>query len=181
MTPEQLEAIAAQLYVEMLEAGFAAVAEFHYLHHAPDGSPYADRAEMSARIAAAAGATGIGLTLLPVLLRPRGFGGAPPAPGQRRFVNDLDGFARLLRGLPRGLRRLDAPRLRAAFAARRRRRSELPTRSPALAGDGPIHIHVAEQSRRWMIASPGRGARPVDGCSTTRRSTSAGARSTRPT
>ena len=41
MSPDDVEAVAAQLYVEMLEAGFAAVAEFHYLHHAPDGSPYA--------------------------------------------------------------------------------------------------------------------------------------------
>ena len=54
MTPDDVEAVAAQLYVEMLEAGFAAVAEFHYLHHAPDGAPYARRAEMAERIVAAA-------------------------------------------------------------------------------------------------------------------------------
>src|SRR6476659_9810951 len=96
MTPDQVEAVAAELYVEMLEAGFTRVGEFHYLHHDRDGSPYAQIAEMSARIAAAAGATGIGLTLLPVFYAHGGFGGAAPNPGQRRFVNDLDRFARLL-------------------------------------------------------------------------------------
>ena len=55
MTPEQVEAVAAQLYVEMLEAGFTRVGEFHYLHHDRDGRPYADLAEMAGRIAAAAG------------------------------------------------------------------------------------------------------------------------------
>ena len=94
MTPDDVEAVAAQLYVEMLEAGFAAVAEFHYLHHAPDGAPYANRAEMAARIVAAARETGIGLTLLPVFYAHGGFGGAPPTPQQRRFVTDIDSFAR---------------------------------------------------------------------------------------
>ena len=90
MSPDDVEAIAAQLYVEMLEAGFTAVGEFHYLHHAPDGSPYADPAEMAARIVAAARDTGIGLTLLPVFYAHATFGGAPPRPEQRRFICDLD-------------------------------------------------------------------------------------------
>src|SRR5215218_8008666 len=67
LTPDDVEAIAAWAYVEMLEAGFTAVAEFHYLHHAPDGCPYANLAEMAERIAAAASQAGIGLALLPVL------------------------------------------------------------------------------------------------------------------
>ena len=74
------------------------VGEFHYLHHDIDGRPYADIAEMAERIAAAAAETGIGLTLLPVFYAHSGFGGAAPNEGQRRFVNDLDGFARLLEG-----------------------------------------------------------------------------------
>ena len=94
MTPDDVEAVAAQLYVEMLEAGFTRVGEFHYLHHDRDGTPYADPAEMAARIAAAADDTGIGLTLLPVFYAHGGFGGAAPNAGQRRFLNDLDGFAR---------------------------------------------------------------------------------------
>ncbi len=81
MDPDQIEATAAQLYVEMLEAGFSAVAEFHYLHNAPDGRPYARRAELAARIAAAARIAGIGLTLLPVFYAHATFGGAPPRRG----------------------------------------------------------------------------------------------------
>ncbi|MDQ4060138.1 MAG: amidohydrolase family protein, partial [Pseudomonadota bacterium] len=90
--PVEVEAIAALAYLEMLEAGFTAVGEFHYLHHAPDGNPYGNLAEMAARIAAAAATTGIGLTLLPCFYSSGGFGGQAPDPGQRRFINDLDGF-----------------------------------------------------------------------------------------
>ena len=96
MTPDHVEAVAAQLYAEMLEAGFSRVGEFHYLHHDVDGRPYADIAEMAVRIAAAATRTGIGLTLLPVFYAHSGFGGQAPTEGQRRFINDLNGFARLI-------------------------------------------------------------------------------------
>src|SRR5208337_598406 len=96
MSPDDLEAVAAQLYVEMLEAGFSAVAEFHYLHHERDGSPYAQRAEMAARIVSAARETGIGLTLLPVFYAHATFGGAAPKPEQRRFITDVASFARLV-------------------------------------------------------------------------------------
>ena len=94
--PDDLEAIAAFAYMEMLEAGFTWVAEFHYLHHQPDGRPYDNVAEMSERIVAAADAAGIGLTLLPVLYRQSGFLGKPPTPAQRRFVCDRDRYARLM-------------------------------------------------------------------------------------
>src|ERR1700722_16338240 len=91
MEPEDVEAVAAQLYVEMLEAGFTRVGEFHYLHHDVDGRPYGDIAEMATRIAAATERSGIGLTLLPVFYAHSSFGAAPPSAEQRRFVNDLDG------------------------------------------------------------------------------------------
>ena len=94
LTPDDLEAIAALAYMEMLEAGFTWVAEFHYLHHQPDGRPYDNVAEMSERIVAAAAEVGIGLTLLPVLYRQSGFGGKPPSAAQRRFLNDRDSYAR---------------------------------------------------------------------------------------
>jgi formiminoglutamate deiminase len=81
LTPDDVEAIARQLYVEMLETGFTAVGEFHYLHHDTDGSPYADPAEMAERIVSAADATGIGLTLLPVLYHQGGFGAVPLTQG----------------------------------------------------------------------------------------------------
>ncbi len=71
------------------------VGEFHYLHHDVDGRPYADIGEMAARIAAAASETGIGLTLLPVFYAHSGFGGQKPTEGQRRFINDLNSFAKL--------------------------------------------------------------------------------------
>ena len=95
LTPDDVEAIAALVQVEMLESGYGSVAEFHYLHHQPGGTPYADPAELAHRIAAAAADTGIGLTLLPVLYSFGGAGEAPLAGGQRRFGNDLDGFLRL--------------------------------------------------------------------------------------
>ncbi len=101
MTPDQVEAVAAQAYVEMLEAGFTRVGEFHYLHHAPDGRSYDDVAEMSGRILAAADATRIGLTLLPVFYAHSGFGGAPPGDAQRRFICDLDLYGRARRACAR--------------------------------------------------------------------------------
>src|SRR5207244_174681 len=96
MTPDQVEAVAAQLYMEMLEAGFGRVGEFHYLHHGRDGRPYTNVGEMAERIASAADETGIGLTLLPVFYAHSGFGGLAPNEGQRRFINDVDSFGRLL-------------------------------------------------------------------------------------
>jgi cytosine/adenosine deaminase-related metal-dependent hydrolase len=131
----------------MLEAGFSRVGEFHYLHHDRDGRHYADPAEMAGRIAAAANLTGIGLTLLPVFYAHGNFGGAPPEPGQRRFISDLDGFARLLQksraaieGMPGANLGVAPHSLRAVTPA------ELASVA-ALAGSGPVHIHVAEQAK----------------------------------
>jgi len=93
LDPDDVEAVAGLAYVEMLESGFTRVGEFHYLHHDPAGRPYANLAEMTTRIAAAATATGIALTLLPSLYAHGGFGAAPlTAVGQRRFVCDVDAF-----------------------------------------------------------------------------------------
>ncbi|RBC63557.1 formimidoylglutamate deiminase, partial [Xanthomonas oryzae pv. oryzae] len=96
LDPDSLQAIAEQAYVEMLESGFTRVGEFHYLHHAVSGAPYAHAGEMSERIAAAAANTGIGLSLLPVFYAHSDFGGAAPSPAQRRLIHGIDGFARLL-------------------------------------------------------------------------------------
>ena len=162
MTPDQVEAVAAQAYVEMLEAGFTRVGEFHYLHHAADGRPYDDIGEMSGRIVAAADATRIGLTLLPVFYAHSGFAGAPPADAQRRFICDLDRYARLVeraRGLVRSLDGADlglAPHsLRAATA------SEIAA-VVGLAGQGPLHIHIAEQVAEVEACLAWSGARPVE-------------------
>src|SRR5690242_1884740 len=97
--PEELQAIAAQLYVEMLKAGYTHVCEFHYLHNAPDGAPYADRAAMSRAIIEAARDAGIGLTLLPVLYMTGGFDGRPLSDRQRRFGLSVDAYLRLLESL----------------------------------------------------------------------------------
>jgi formiminoglutamate deiminase len=160
MSPDDVETVAAQLYVEMLEAGFAAVGEFHYLHNAPDGAPYAAPAEMAGRIVAAAQSTGIGLTLLPVFYAHATFGGAPPKPEQRRFITDVDGFARLLdesRALMKGFGPVGvAPHsLRAATPA------EIAA-VVGLAGDGLIHIHAAEQVKEVEDCLAWSGARPVE-------------------
>jgi formiminoglutamate deiminase len=161
MSPEDVEAVAAQLYVEMLEAGFAAVAEFHYLHHAPDGSPYAARGELASRIVAASRTAGIGLTLLPVFYAHGTFGGAPPKPEQRRFLNDVDSFARLLedsralmRDAPGGVVGVAPHSLRAVAPA------EL-SAVVGLAGAAPIHIHAAEQVKEVEDCLLWSGSRPV--------------------
>ena len=160
MSPDDVEAVAAQLYVEMLEAGFAAVGEFHYLHNAPDGAPSAAPAELAARIVAAAQATGIGLTLLPVFYAHATFGGAPPRPEQRRFIADLDGFARLLDDC-RVLMADVGPVGVAPHSLRAATPAEIAA-VVALAADGPIHIHAAEQVKEVEDCLAWSGARPVE-------------------
>ena len=160
--PEEIEAITALAFLEMLEGGFTRVCEFHYLHNDPSGAPYDDIAEIAGRIVAAAATTGIGLTLLPVFYAHAGFGGQPPAHGQRRFVTDLDGFSDLTgrcRALTAGLDGAVAgvaPHSLRAVAP-----DELAV-MPALAGDGPIHIHVAEQTKEVQDCLDWSGARPVE-------------------
>ena len=162
MTPDQVEAVAAQLYVEMLESGFGRVGEFHYLHHDRDGKPYANVAEMAERIAAAAAATGISLTLLPVFYAHSGFGGAAPGDGQRRFINDLPGFARLLDESRRAVASLDGAVVGVAPHSLRAVTPEELNEVTALAWGGPIHIHVAEQTREVEDCVAWSGARPVE-------------------
>jgi formimidoylglutamate deiminase len=162
MTPEHVEAVAAQLYAEMLEAGFTRVGEFHYLHHDVDGRPYADVAEMAARIAAAASETGIGLTLLPVFYAHSGFGGQKPTEGQRRFINDLNGFAKLMESsrkavesIPEAVVGVAPHSLRAVTP---RELAAVTAMSPA----GPVHIHAAEQMREVEDCIEWSGSRPVE-------------------
>ncbi len=162
MDPDTFEAIAAQAYVEMLEAGFTHVGEFHYLHHDVDGRPYADLAEMSARIAAAAEQTGIGLTLLPVFYAHGGFAGQPPGSGQRRFLNDIERFARLLEGARRAVAGLDDAVVGVAPHSLRAVTPEQLREVVALAADGPIHIHAAEQIREVQECLAWSGQRPVE-------------------
>jgi formiminoglutamate deiminase len=162
MTPEQAEVVAAQLYVEMLEAGFTRVGEFHYLHHDRDGQPYANVAEMADRIVAAAGTTGIGLTLLPVFYAHSNFGGAAPNEGQRRFINDLNRFAGLLDKTRESVRVLNQGVVGVAPHSLRAVTPEELVELEKLAAGGPIHIHIAEQVKEVEDCVAWSGKRPVE-------------------
>lgn len=160
LQPDAVQAIAEQAYVEMLESGFTRVGEFHYLHHAADGSAYANRAEMAERIAAAAQGSGIGLTLLPVFYAHADFGGAAPNPAQRRLIHDVDGFADLLHGCQRALQGLDDAVLGIApHSLRAVTGEELAALLPLTTG--PVHIHIAEQTREVDACVAWSGLRPV--------------------
>ena len=162
MTPDQVEAVAAQLYVEMLEAGFSRVGEFHYLHHDRDGKPYANIAEMGERIAAAAAETGIGLTLLPVFYAHSSFGGAAPNEGQRRFINDVNRFGQLLEKSREAVRSLDQAIVGVAPHSLRAATPDELNAVAAMAPNGPVHIHVAEQVKDVADCVAWSGARPVE-------------------
>ena len=152
--------IATQLYIEMLLAGFTSVCEFHYLHHDVTGRPYADPAEMSLRLVAAARRAGIGLTLLPVLYQHGGFGRAPTSPQQRRFVHSVDGVLHLVERLrregvavgvaPHSLRAVAPDALTALVQG-------LQSMDPL----APVHIHVAEQQQEVTDSLAWSGARPM--------------------
>jgi formiminoglutamate deiminase len=162
MTPDHVEAVAAQLYMEMLEAGFSRVGEFHYLHHDKDGGRYANIAELAERIGAASVESGIGLTLLPVLYAHSGFGGATPIEGQRRFINSLDSFQALMDGCRTVIARLPEAKLGVAPHSLRAVTPEELAAAVESAGEGPIHIHVAEQTKEVEDCVAWSGQRPVE-------------------
>jgi len=162
LDPDDVQAIAAMAMMEMLEGGFTSLAEFHYLHHGPDGRPYSDRAELSARIAAAAAETGIGLTLLPVLYAQGGFGGQPARPGQRRFLNGIDDYLALHEGARKAVAALPYG---AIGTAPHSLRAVTPETLQALVDaklPGPVHIHVAEQVKEVEDCLAWSGRRPVE-------------------
>jgi formimidoylglutamate deiminase len=164
VTPDELEAIATSLYVEMLEAGYTSVCEFHYVHHDHDGRPYADDAALSMCLLRAAARAGIGLTLLPVLYQTSGFGGTPPSEGQRRFIRSTDNMLALLQKLkplceaqgarlglaPHSLRAVPPDSLREALAGLH-----------AMDTAAPVHIHIAEQTAEVDAFLAWSGQRPV--------------------
>ncbi|WP_244831438.1 formimidoylglutamate deiminase [Caballeronia sp. TF1N1] len=165
ITPETLGAIARWLYVEMLKAGYTSVCEFHYVHHAEDGTRHANPAELAQRVVDAASETGIGMTMLPVLYQFSGFGEEPPRDDQRRFVNTTEGYLDLLAALrharpehgalrygvaPHSLRAVSEASLRVVIEA-------LNDISP----DAPVHIHIAEQTAEVDASLAALGARPV--------------------
>jgi formimidoylglutamate deiminase len=160
--PESLQAIAAQLYVEMLKAGYTQVCEFHYLHHQSDGTPYAQPEAMSLALIEAAREAGIALTLLPVLYMSGGFDGRALAPRQCRFGNSVDSYLRLLQAL----QPYENDQLRVGIALHSLRAVPAEAMHEVLASQStrhcPIHIHVAEQIGEVQDCLALRGARPVE-------------------
>src|SRR6185437_4709476 len=160
--PDELKAIAAQLYVEMLKAGYTQVCEFHYLHHRPDGTPYAPPEAMSLALIEAAREAGIALTLLPVLYMSGGFDGRALAERQRRFGHDVDVYLRLLETLQAHA----GADLRVVIALHSLRavpeRAMREVLASPLASACPIHIHIAEQIGEVQDCLATRGARPVE-------------------
>jgi formimidoylglutamate deiminase len=165
--PDQLEAIAAQAYVEMLQSGYTSVGEFQYLHHAADGAAYENCAEMTLRCIAAAHTSGIGFTALPTLYSFGGFGGAPAEGTQLRFANDADGFCRIIELVAAACAAHPNHAFGAALhslrAVNEQLINEISTRIHAEHPLAPIHMHIAEQLRevedcqRWSG-----GARPIE-------------------
>ena len=158
--PDLLHAVASQLYVEMLEAGYTSVCEFHYLHHAPDGQPYAPATAMSDALLRAAHDTGIRITLLPVLYMAGGFDGRPLSERQRRFGHDIDAYLRLFDAL----RTHEGDTVRVGCALHSLR--AVPPQAMrevlhALPMDARIHVHIAEQMAEVEECITLRGARPV--------------------
>lgn len=163
MNPDQQQAVAALTFMEMQEAGYASVGEFHYVHHQPGGAPYDRVAETSDRICAAAAETGIGLTHLPVLYSFGGAGRQDLAGGQLRFGNTPGRFAALHEQAADSVRALgdDA----AIGIAPHSLRATCPEHLAQAAADhagGPIHIHISEQTREVEEIEAWLGARPVE-------------------
>lgn len=163
ISPEQVEHIAAFVQMEMLEAGYACNAEFHYLHHQPGGQPYDALAEMSERIVAATSLSGIGLTMLPVHYQFGGCDGRPLGAGQIRFGNDEEQFSRLYEGAGNSLSTLpgDARIGVAPHSLRAVPRDSL-SATAALSTGGPVHMHLAEQIGEVEEVTGHWGKRPVE-------------------
>lgn len=163
LTPDHVEAIAAFVQMEMLEAGYSTNVEFHYLHHQPGGAPYANLAEMSERIIAAASRTGIGLTLLPVHYQYGGLDRRELGPGQVRFGNDFDRFAKLHEMAANSLKSLPADsHIGVAPHSMRAVSGEDIMRARKLAGHAPLHMHLAEQIAEVEEVENALGRRPVE-------------------
>jgi formimidoylglutamate deiminase len=161
LTPDDVASIAAQAYLEMLETGFTAVTEFHYLHHDIDGRAYANPAEMAVAIAEAASRTGIGLTLLPVLYRFGNFGEVQAGHGQRRFLNSPEGFEKLVAASEKAVSGLEDAVTGVALHSLRAVAPGDVARLAALRPDAPVHIHAAEQEKEVADCLAWSGKRPV--------------------
>lgn len=162
LTPEHIGTIAAYVQMQMLEAGYAAQAEFHYLHHQADGTQYSDIAETSRRHLDAAVRTGIGYTHLPVLYTRGGTNDRELTGSQRRFGGDVDRFADLFETLRGSWRKWPADfELGVAPHSLRAVKPDGLALCTVLAPEGPIHIHAAEQTSEVDEVVAALGSRPV--------------------
>ncbi len=162
LTPDDIAAISAFVQMEMLEAGYAASCEFHYIHHQRDGTPYDNIAEMSEAIIAAASTSGIGLTLLPVLYQYGGCDKRPLTGGQRRFGNTEAQFGRLFEKAAAVKTLANHPNFGIAPHSLRATSEEGLAFAVNLAPDRPIHMHLAEQVGEVEEVLAARGRRPVE-------------------
>jgi len=164
ITPEQYEAIAALVFMEMQEAGYASVGEFHYVHHQPGGAHFDSLSELSERVFAAASQTGIGLTHLPVLYTYGGAGKQALNGGQQRFGNSVEEFAQLV-SRARDLAARDLPQDARVGIAPHSLRATCPedlAEVLQIQHGQPVHIHISEQPKEVADISAWLGARPVD-------------------
>lgn len=163
ITPQHYEAIAALSFMEMQEAGYASVGEFHYVHHQHNGVRYANIAELSDRVMAAAATTGIGLTHLPVLYSYGGVKRAALSGGQMRFGNDVEQFANLVEQANQGLKHLaDDAKIGIAPHSLRATSPEILNEILSLCNASRIHMHIAEQPKEVREVKAWLGARPVE-------------------
>ena len=161
MTPEQIEVVTRFAYLEMLRAGFTHVAEFHYLHHQPDGTPYDDRLELSRRVVRAARTSGIGLFLVPVAYQ-RGGPDTPASPRQRRFLHSTpDAFLRTFEEA-RGLLSDGSLPVGLGLAAHSVRALDRPYLEALEGIDTTVHAHINEQPREVEQCLAEHGLRPTE-------------------
>ena len=163
--PHHLHAIASQLYLEMLKAGYTRVAEFQYLHHQTDGSRYDNIAEMSLATLSAARDVGLGITNLPVHYQFGGFGGQPISDQQRRFANDPEHFLQIVDALKKSSG--DDPNVVTGIAAHSLRAVTEESFNEVLDEFAnrvtlPVHIHIAEQTKEVDDCVAWSGRRPVE-------------------
>jgi len=168
IAPEELELIATQLFIEMLKAGYTAVAEFHYLHRRPDGALYGAPDALWQAIERAAERTGIALTLLPTLYQTSDFGGKPLRAEQARFYLETEPFVAAI-AARRSAEGTSPARLKRTGAAFHSLRAVPPealqaaTRAlRALEAALPIHIHIAEQMKEVEACLASTGRRPIE-------------------
>jgi len=166
ISPDDLDAIARWLYIEMLKCGYTSVCEFHYVHHAPDGQRYANPAEMASRTVGAATDSGIGITVLPVLYQYGGFGCAPPNPSQQRFIQSPDELLAMVDalrdGFPESVSRRYGVAPHSLRAVSDRSLSTVIDGLHRVAPDAPVHIHIAEQMAEVTACVDAYGQRPVE-------------------